>query len=266
MHETISLEMEPPVYEDQFWDPDQETGFWEAEPAEQQFARGAGWDVQSADPVLAMSVIRTAESDVSGLSDNELLGAIAAGERVLGQAAWAANRLAAEYTRRNLEIDDKTGEETLGEFGADDYAQEVKLSGMAAKGNLNRSLTLSQLPMCMKLAHDGALDPALLAKADDLIAKDATGRLRDRSAAIHARSCSCWTRSRRRRRGRTARRTGEWSSDRNHRATSRWRPGRCRWRSPRRSSKASPDGRRSRARPGSRDRWTTSGTTRRRRC
>jgi hypothetical protein len=191
MRETVNVEMEPPVYEDQVWDPDQETGFWEAEPAERQFAQGAGWDGLPADPVLAMSVIRTAEGDVEGLGDNELLGAIAAGERVLGQVAWAANRLAAEYTRRNLEIDDKTGEETLGEFGADDYAQEVKVSGMAAKGNLNRSRILSQLPECMKLAHDGvlneyrqriiaeeagSLDPVLLAEADALIAKDATGR------------------------------------------------------------------------------------------
>jgi hypothetical protein len=191
MRETVDIEMGPPLYEDQFWDPEQEAGFWEAEPAERQFAQGGDWDDRPADPVLAMSVVRTAEGELSGLSDNELLGAIGAGERVLGQAAWAANRLAAEYTRRNLEVDDKTGEETLGEFGADDYAQEVKLSGMAAKGNLRRALTLSQLPECMKLAHAGALneyrqriiaeetgslDPVLLAKADELIAKDASGR------------------------------------------------------------------------------------------
>ena len=32
------------------------------------------------------------------------------------------------------------------EFGADDYAQEIKVSGTAARGNLNRSLTLDRMP------------------------------------------------------------------------------------------------------------------------
>jgi hypothetical protein len=204
MRDTMYEEMEPPVYLDEFWDAEREAGFWDAESAESQFAEDGTWDGAPASPVLAMSVIRTAEGDVSGLSNDELLGAISAAERVQGQAAWAANVLAAEYTRRNLEIDDKTGEETLGEFGADDYAQEIRVSGMTAKRNLTRSLTLSQLPRCMELAHDGYLrdgyqqriiaeetahlDPALLGKADELIAKDAVGRtplsLRRRVRAI----------------------------------------------------------------------------------
>jgi hypothetical protein len=157
MRDTAYDETVPPIYADEFWDPECEAGFWDAEPAESQFAKGGAWDVAPASPMLAMSVIRTAEGDVSRLSDNELLGAISATERVQGQAAWAANVLAAEYTRRNLEIDDKTGEETLGEFGTDDYAQEIRVSGMTAKRNLTRSLTLSQLPRCMELAHDGYL-------------------------------------------------------------------------------------------------------------
>lgn len=200
MRERRFGEMEPPVYPDEFW----EAGFWDAEPTESQFAEGGAWEGSPASPVLAMSVIRTAEGDVSGLSDDELLGAIAAGERVQGQAAWAANVLAAEYARRNLEIDDKTGEETFGEFGADDYAQEIRVAGTTAKRNLTRSLTLSLLPRCMELAHDGylrdgyqqriiaeetaSLDPALLSRADGLIAKDAVGRtpmsLRRRVRAI----------------------------------------------------------------------------------
>jgi hypothetical protein len=191
MRETMFDEMEPPVYPDEFWDAECEAGFADAGPAEIQFAEDGAWDKAPADPVLAMSVIRTAEGDVSRLSNDELLGAIAAGERVQGQAAWAANVLAAEYARRNLEIDDKTGEETLGEFGADDYAQEILIAGTTAKRNLTRSLTLSHLPRFMELAHDGALsdyrqrivaeetallDPVLLGKADELIAKDAVGR------------------------------------------------------------------------------------------
>jgi hypothetical protein len=191
MRDTMYDEMEPPVYPDEFWDPEQETVFWDAEPAETRFAEDGAWDRAPAGPVLAMSVIRTAEGDVSKLSNDELLGAISAGERVQGQAAWAANVLAAEYARRNLEIDEATGEETLGEFGADDYAQEILVAGSTAKRNLTRSLTLGHLPRCMELAHDGALtdyrqriiaeetvllDPVLLDTADELIAKDAAGR------------------------------------------------------------------------------------------
>jgi hypothetical protein len=184
-------DMEPPVYEDEVWDPEQEEAFWTAEAPERQFAQRAWWDTQPGGPVLGLAVSATAETDLSGLSDDELLGAIAAAERAAGHAAWAANTLAAEYTRRNLEIDDKTGEENLGEFGADDYAQEIRLSGMAAKQNLKRSLVLAHLPRCMRLARGGALnefrqriiaeetallDEVLLAKADDLIAQDAPGR------------------------------------------------------------------------------------------
>lgn len=182
---------EPQVYEDEFWDPEQEEGFWTAEAPEHQFARRGSWDTQLGGPVLGLAVSMTAEGDLSSLSDDELLGAIAAAERVAGHNAWAANTLAAEYTRRNLETDDKTGEETLGEFGADDYAQEIRLSGMAAKQNLNRSLILAHLPRCMRLARDGSLndfrqriiaeetallDEVLLARADKLIAQDAPGR------------------------------------------------------------------------------------------
>jgi hypothetical protein len=182
---------EPPVYEDEWWDPEMEAGFRAAEPAEWQFSQGQVWSDQPGGPVLGLAVSATAEGDLSGLSDHELLGAISAAERVAGHAAWAANMLAAEYTRRNLETDEKTGEETLGEFGADDYAQEMNLSGMSAKGNLKRSLTLAHLPKCMDLARDGVLgpypqrivaeetgglDPALLGKADELIARDAAGR------------------------------------------------------------------------------------------
>jgi hypothetical protein len=185
------LDYEPMVSPEEFWDAVREEGWQAAEPAERQFAHGGTWDVEPAGPVLGLAVIRTAEGDVSGLSDNELLGAIAAIDRVAGQAAWAANTLAAEYAKRNLEWDPKLGQEVLGEFGADDYAHEIHLSAMAAKGNLNRSVTLDRLPQCMRLAHDGALtdyrqriiaeetallDPSLLSKADELIARDAAGR------------------------------------------------------------------------------------------
>jgi hypothetical protein len=185
------LDYEPMVSPEEFWDAVREEGWQAAEPAERQFAHGGTWDVEPAGPVLGLAVIRTAEGDVSGLSDNELLGAIAAIDRVAGQAAWAANTLAAEYAKRNLEWDPKLGQEVLGEFGADDYAHEIHLSAMTAKGNLNRSVTLDRLPHCMRLAHDGALtdyrqriiaeetallDPSLLSKADELIAKGAVGR------------------------------------------------------------------------------------------
>jgi hypothetical protein len=186
-----SGEARPGVYPDEFWDAEREEGYWESEPAEQGFAQGGAWDDRLADPVLAMSVVRTAEGGVSGLGDNELLGAIAAAERTAGQAAWAVNALAAEYAKRTLEWDSKLGREVIPEFGEEDYRQELAVSGMTARASLNRSLTLDQMPQCMRLAHDGALDgfrqriiaeeagvldPVLIAKADGLIAKDAIGR------------------------------------------------------------------------------------------
>jgi hypothetical protein len=181
----------PPVYPDEIWDPEREAGFWAAESAERQFATGGAWDSQAANPVLAMTVSRTAEGELSGLSDNELLGAITANERVAGHHAWVANRLAAEFAKRKLEWDPQLQKEVIPEFGEEDYRQEIVVSGMTARQSLTRSVTLDQMPECMRLAHDGALtdyrqriiaeeagvlDPVLLGKADELIARDAEGR------------------------------------------------------------------------------------------
>jgi hypothetical protein len=181
----------PMTYPEDFWDAEREEGLRAAEPAERLFAQGRAWDGEPAGPVLGMAVSRTARGDVSGLSDDELLGAIAANERVAGHHAWVANTLAAEYARRNLEWDPKAGQEVIGEFGEEDYRQEIVVSGMAARGNLARSLTLGRMPECMRLALEGMLDgfrqriiaeesalldPVLAAKADELIARHAAGR------------------------------------------------------------------------------------------
>jgi hypothetical protein len=175
----------------EIWDAEMEGGGRDTRPAERGFAQDQELDRQMASPVLAMVVTRTAEGDLAGLSDNELLGAIAAGERVAGHYAWAAGRLAAEYARRNLAWDPQLGEEAIGEFGEADYAQEVLLSSVAARGNLDRAMVLDRMPECAKLACEGqlsayrqriiaeeagALDPALLAKADKLIAAGVAGR------------------------------------------------------------------------------------------
>ena len=178
-------------YADEILDTEREEGWQAAEPAERLFGRGRAWDGEPAGPVLGMAVIRTAEAGVSGLSDDALLGAVAAADRVAAQVAWAANVLAAEYARRALEWDPKLGQEVVKESGEADYAQEITVSGTAARGNLTRSVVLDRMPACMRLAHDGALtgyrqriiaeeagalDPALTGKADALIARDAAGR------------------------------------------------------------------------------------------
>lgn len=181
----------PACYPDEVWDAEREMGWRGAEPAERGFAQGRELDGQMAGPLLAMVVTSTAEADVAELSDDQLLGAIAATERVAGHYAWAAGRLAAEYGRRNLVWDPKLGEEVIPEFGEADYAQEILLSGTAARGNLNRSLVLDRMPECATLGRQGQLsayrqrviaeeagqlDAELLAKADTLIAADAAGR------------------------------------------------------------------------------------------
>jgi hypothetical protein len=185
-------ELEPPaVYPDEMWDPEREGGWQGGEPAERGFARGRVLDGELASPFLAMTVTRTAEADLAGLSGNELLGAVAAAERVAGHYAWAAGRLAAECARRQLTWDPQLGQEVIPEFGEADYAQEILLSPMAARGNLTRSQVSGQMPECATLAYQGllspyrqrviaeeagVLDPALLAEADKLIAAGAAGR------------------------------------------------------------------------------------------
>ena len=217
------------VYPDEFWDAEQEAGFWAAEPAERQFAKGGAWNQQSANPVLAMAVSRTAEGQLSGLSDDELLGAIAANDRVAGHHAWVANRLAAEYAKRKLKWDRGLREEVLPEFAEEDYRQEIVVSGTTAKQELTRSITLDQLPRCMRLGHEGALgsyrqriiaeevgalDPALRGEADELIAKDAAGRT-PLSLRIYARKIVMMldpkAAEERRRKGSRGRRVEFWS-------------------------------------------------------
>ena len=129
----------PAVYADEFWDAEREEGWQAAEPAERLFAQGRAWDSEPAGAVLGMAVSRTAEGDLSGLSDDELLGAISANERVAGHHAWVANTLAAEYARRNTEWDAKAGQEVIGEFGEADYAQEIRTgSNKTATGRWKR--------------------------------------------------------------------------------------------------------------------------------
>lgn len=184
-------EERPGLRPEEFWDGEREEGWQQAGPAEQGFAQGRELDRQAASPVLAMMVTRTAEADLAGLPDNELLGAVAAAERVAGHYAWAAGRLAAEYARRKLAWDPRLGEEVIPEFGEDDYAQEILLSGTAARGNLTRSVVLDRMPRCARLAYRGelsgyrqriiaeeagVLDAELLPRADTLIAGGAAGR------------------------------------------------------------------------------------------
>jgi hypothetical protein len=236
------FDYEPAMVEpEEFWDEEREEGFAAAVPVQRDFAQDRVLDGQPGGPVLGMAVTQAAECNPAGLSDNELLGAIAAAERVAGHAAWAANTLAAEYARRNLEWDPKLGEEVLGEFGADDYAQEIRLSPMAAKGNLNRSVTLGQMPECMRLAREGGLDgyrqrilaeecglldPALLGKADELIANDAAGRTPGSLRISAARSSSCSTRSKPKKGGNGPGGAGGSSSGPSSPATSPLPPGR----------------------------------------
>jgi hypothetical protein len=192
MNDTMYEGTEPAVfYPDEVRDPGTEGAWEDAEPVVREFSAGRLLDGEPGSPVLGLAVSRTAEDDLAGLSGDELLGAIAAAERVAGHYAWAATRLAAEYARRSLEWDPKLGEEVIGEFGEADYAQEVLLSGTAAKGNLDRALVLDKMPRCAGLGYRGELspykqriiaeetsqlDPALLGEADQLIAAGAAGR------------------------------------------------------------------------------------------
>jgi len=128
----------------------------------------------------------------SGLDENELLGIAWAARKVAAWAAWAETLVEAEYTSRNMEWDSREQRETLGEFAHEEVAQDVPLSGGAARAKLERSkASRDRLGRCLALQNAGVIDSyrmriiaevtanvddALIAKADKLIADQAPRR------------------------------------------------------------------------------------------
>jgi hypothetical protein len=164
----------------------------EFESAGSVFSQGGVLDAAVPGPVLAAAVSSVAGGDVAGLGDDELLGIVSAAKRAAAWMAWAQTVAEAEYASRNTEWDPCGRQETLTEFASQDLAQEIHVSGGAARGRLERSLAaVRRLPQCLALLRAGKIDEygmkiiaettaavpdLVVGKADRLIAEQAAGR------------------------------------------------------------------------------------------
>jgi hypothetical protein len=127
-------------------------------PLERGFGKGQSWDAAEPGPVLALAVTSAGEDGLAAMSENELLGAMAAAQRLMNQMSYYQTAILAEYAARNTEWDPKAGHETLGEFAHEEIAKELRLSGFAARGRAERSYAARErLPGCLKLAHQGLI-------------------------------------------------------------------------------------------------------------
>jgi hypothetical protein len=126
-----------------------------------------------------------AASDYSRLSDNELLGAVHAAERLRAHADWQQMRLLGAFADRQAaacEASADRGDRRLhreGEFGAEELGMELVISRQDAAGRLDLAGNLGdRLPQTMTGLRDGAIS---LEKAKVIAAR--TWQLSDADAA-----------------------------------------------------------------------------------
>jgi len=165
---------------------------WEFEPFAAGFGHGESLDELRPGPVLAAAVSAVADTDLSGMNEDELLGLVKAARRMAAWAGWAQTVAEAEYADRHTEWDPAVQQEVVSDLASQELAQEIPLSGGAARDELDRSRAAThRLPRCLELANAGVLDPfgmriiceatagvdpELIAKADRLIAEAAAGK------------------------------------------------------------------------------------------
>jgi hypothetical protein len=117
------------------------------------------------DPLLATiidTVTGPGGSGVGGLSDDQLIGVIAAARRLESRVAWYQLAAVAEFTAR-------AGREPAGgEFAADELACELHLTGLSAGAQMDYAQRVGhRLPACMAALFDGRLHPVHLRIIDD---------------------------------------------------------------------------------------------------
>jgi hypothetical protein len=109
------------------------------------------------DPLLATIIDTVAGEDgkgLAGLSDDQLIGVIAAVRRLESRAAWYLLAAVAEFTARN------TGEVCAAEFAADQLACELHLSVASAAAQMDYARTLtSRLPATFAALRAGTIHP-----------------------------------------------------------------------------------------------------------
>ena len=109
------------------------------------------------DPLLATIIDTVTGKDgkgLAGLSDDQLIGVIAAVRRLESRAAWYLMAAVGEFTARN------TGEGCVEEFAADQLAHELHLTVTSAAAQMDYASTVtSRLPATYAALHAGTIHP-----------------------------------------------------------------------------------------------------------
>jgi hypothetical protein len=109
------------------------------------------------DPLLATIIDTVTGEDrkgLAGLSDDQLIGVIAAVRRLESRAAWYLMAAVGEFTARN------TGEGCVEEFAADQLAAELHLTNASAAAQMDYASTITGwLPATYAALHAGTIHP-----------------------------------------------------------------------------------------------------------
>ena len=109
------------------------------------------------DPLLATIIDTVAGEDgkgLAGLSDDQLVGVIAASRRLESRAAWYVMAAIREFTARN------TSPGAVEEFAADQLACELHLTGASAAGQMDYAATVTgRLPGTFAALRAGTIHP-----------------------------------------------------------------------------------------------------------
>jgi Domain of unknown function (DUF222) len=109
------------------------------------------------DPLLATIIDTVTGEDrrgLAGLSDDQLIGVIAAVRRLESRAAWYLMAAVGEFTSRN------TGQGCVEEFAADQLAHELHLTHQSAAAQMDYASTVTgRLPATYAALHAGTIHP-----------------------------------------------------------------------------------------------------------
>ncbi len=109
------------------------------------------------DPLLTTIIDTVTGKDgkgLAGLSDDQLIGVIAAVRRLESRTAWYLMAAVGEFTARN------TGEGCVEEFAADQLAHELHLTVTSATAQMDYASTVtSRLPATYAALHAGTIHP-----------------------------------------------------------------------------------------------------------
>src|SRR5580693_2738338 len=140
-----------------------------------QFAQSGPAADMPPDPLLAAIIDTVTGEDgkgLAGLSDDQLIGVIAAVRRLESRVAWYLIATVGEFTART------TGEPGVEEFAADQLAHELHLTAASAAAQMDYARTVTgRLPTSYAALHAGRIHPVHVRIIEDetrvLSAKDA---------------------------------------------------------------------------------------------